>query len=82
MTSMSARERKLLEEPLKALLVLGRVSIGLAPDTFQVEVGDQSRSTVTRTRNDKGIEVILLDHTVEVDVSAPVRSCPALSQRS
>jgi hypothetical protein len=72
---MSARERELLEESLKTLLVLGCVTVGLTPDTFQVEVGDQAWSTVTRTRNDKGIKVVLLDHTVEVDVSATVRRC-------
>jgi hypothetical protein len=35
---MSARERELLEESLETLLVLRRVAVGLAPDTFQVEV--------------------------------------------
>jgi hypothetical protein len=34
---------------------------------------------VARTRDYKGIEVVLLDHTVEVDVSATVRSCSAQS---
>lgn len=79
MTSMSARERELLEESLKTLLVLRCVAVGLAPDAFQIEVRDQARSTVTRTRDYKGIEVVLLDHTVEVDVSATVRSCSAQS---
>lgn len=77
MTSMSARERELLEESLKTLLVFGCVTIGLAPDTFQIEVGDQAWGAVTRTRNDEGIEIVLLDHTIEVDVSATVRDCLA-----
>jgi hypothetical protein len=75
MTSMSSRERKLFEEPLKTLLVLRRVTVSLAPDTFQIEVGDQAWCTVTRARDDKGIQIVLLDHAVEVDVSALVRSC-------
>ena len=74
MTSMPARERELLEESLKTLFVLRCVTVGLAPDTFQVEVGDQAWSTVTRTRDDEGIEVVLLDHAVEVNVPALVRS--------
>ena len=82
MASMSARERELLEESLETLLVLGCVTVGLAPNTFQVEVGDQAWSTVTRTRNDKGIQIVLLDHTIEVDVSARVRSYSACFQRS
>jgi hypothetical protein len=70
---MSARERELLEESLKTLFVLRCVAVGLAPNTFQVEIGNQARSTVTGTRDHKGIEVVLLDHTIEVDVSATVR---------
>ena len=79
---MSARERKLLEEPLEALLVLGCVTVGLAPNTFQIEVRDQAWSTVTWTRNDKCIEIVLLDHSIEVNVSATVRDYPARFQRS
>jgi hypothetical protein len=75
---MSARERELLEEPLKTLLVLRRVTVSLAPDTFQIEVGDQAWCTVTGARDDKGIQVVLLDHAVEVDVSALVRSRPSV----
>lgn len=82
MTSVSARERELLKESLKTLLVLGCITVGLAPHAFEIEVGDQAGSTVTRTRNDKGIEIVLLDHTIEVDVSAPVRNYSARLSRS
>ena len=70
---MSAREGELLEEPLKTLLVLRCVAVGFTPDTFQIEVGDQAWGTVTRAGDDKGIEVVLFDHAVEMDVSEQVR---------
>lgn len=70
---MSAREGELLEEALKAFFVLGRVAIGLAPNTFQIEVRDQTWSSVAWTRDDKSIKIVLLDHAVEVNVPAMVR---------
>jgi len=82
MASMSARERELLEESLKTLLVLGCVTVGLTPNTFQIKVGDQAWSTMAGARNDKGIEIVLLDHSIEVDVSAKVRNYSTHFQRS
>ena len=77
MASVSARERELLEESLKTLFVFGCVTVGLTPNAFQIEVGDQSWSTVARTRNNKGIEIILFDHSVEVDITATIRTYSA-----
>ena len=73
MASVATRERELLEEVLHAFFGLRRIRVCLAPDSFKVEVGDQARSAVARSRNYKGIKVVLLDHAVEVDISALVR---------
>jgi hypothetical protein len=80
MTSMSTGERELLEEALQSFLVLWGVWVRLAPYTFQIEVRDKTRSTVARSRDDKSIKVVLLDHAVEVDVSELVRSDPKIMQ--
>lgn len=68
MASVATWERELLEEVLHAFFGLRRIRVCLAPDSFKVEVGDQARSAVARSRNYKGIKVVLLDHAVEVDV--------------
>lgn len=81
MAAVSARERELLEESLHALLVLGDIGVSLTPDTFEVEVRDETRSTVAGTRNDKRIETVLLDHAVEVNVSA-IGQCLAIANVS
>jgi hypothetical protein len=80
MTAVSTRERELLEEALQSFLVLWGVRVCLAPYTFQIEVGDEARSTVARSRNDESIEIVLLDHAVEVDVSETVRSYSRILQ--
>jgi hypothetical protein len=80
MTSVSTRERELLKEALQSFLVLWGVWVCLAPYTFQVEVGDEARCTMARSGNDKSIEVVLLNHAVEVDVSEMVRSYSRILQ--
>ncbi len=62
-------EGELFEEALQALDVFALVGIRLAVDTLQVEIGDQPGSSVAWSGDDEGIEVILLHHAAEVDVS-------------
>jgi hypothetical protein len=70
--AVSAREGEQLEEALHAFLVLRGVWVSLAPDALEVEVGDEAWCTMARAGDDKGIEVVLLDHAVEVDVAVVV----------
>jgi hypothetical protein len=70
--AMTTREGKLLEEALHAFLVLRGVWVGLAPDALEVEVGNEAGRSMAGTGDDKGIEVVLFDHAVEVDVAVVV----------
>lgn len=72
MTAVSAREGEISEQALHSILVLGSVVISFTPDTLEVEIGDETRSAVSRTRDDESVEIILLDHAVEVDVATSV----------
>jgi hypothetical protein len=70
--AVSTGEGELLEEALHAFLVLRSVWVSFAPDALEVEVGNEARRTMAGTGDDKGIEVILLDHAVEMDVAVMV----------
>jgi hypothetical protein len=70
--AVSTGEGELLEEALHAFLVLRGVWVGLAPDALEVEVGNETRRSMAGTGDDKGIEVVLFDHAVEVDVAVMV----------
>lgn len=62
-------ERECLEELLETFNVFTLVRVNLAVDAFQVEVGDESGCAVARAGDDEGIEVILLDQSVHMDVT-------------
>ncbi len=64
----STWERELLEEPLHTFHALRNVRINLAVSAFQIGVGHNSRSTVTRADDVDHIQVVALDHPIEVRV--------------
>src|SRR3974390_2862718 len=68
MTWDAARERELCEKSLHALLIGRNVGIDLAVGSFEVGVRDQARTTMTGTGDVDHIEIVLLDHPVQVNV--------------
>ena len=64
----SAGKRELLEQPLHALLVLRDVRIDFAVGSFEIGVGDHSRAAVAGAGDVDGVQVVLLDRAVQVDV--------------
>ena len=64
----AAREGELGEQALHALLVLGDVRVHLAVGAFEVGVGDQAGSAVPGSGDVQHVQVVLLDHPVQVDV--------------
>ncbi|KAG9954467.1 D-xylulose 5-phosphate/D-fructose 6-phosphate phosphoketolase, partial [Aureobasidium melanogenum] len=76
-TANASRERELLEEALHAIGILRLVGVNLRVDTLEVTVGNDSRSTVSRTRNKESIKVVLLDQTVHVNVCEGLTSVRA-----
>jgi hypothetical protein len=67
-TADASRERELLEEALQALSILRLVRVDFGVDSFEVGVGNDARGTVARTGDEEGIEIVLLDQAVHVDV--------------
>src|SRR5262245_55451724 len=57
----SAWERELGEEPLHAFLVLGDVWVDFRIGSLEVGVGDQTRSSVSRTSDVKHVKIVLLN---------------------
>ena len=81
----AAGERELGEQPLHPLLVLGDVRVDLAVGALEVGVGDQAGPAVPRAGDVDHVQVVLLDHPVQVDVDevqagrgAPVAEQPRL----
>jgi hypothetical protein len=81
----SAGERELREETLHAFLVRGDIRIDLAVGSFQIGVRDEARPTVPRPGDVECVEVVLLDHPVQVGIDevqagrgAPVPEEPRL----
>jgi len=64
----AAGERELGEQALHALLVLGHVRIDLAVGALQVGVRHEARPPVARAGDVDHVEIVLLDHPVQVDV--------------
>ena len=81
----AAREAELLEQPPHPLLVLADVRIDLAVGPFEVGVRDQRRAAVPGADHVDHVQVVLLDHPVQVRVEevqagrgAPVSEQPRL----
>ena len=64
----AAGERELGEQAFHARFVLGDVGIELAVGAFQVGVGHHAGSAVAGAGDEDGVQVILLDDAVQVDV--------------
>ena len=60
------REGELLEEALHALLVFALVRIDLRISTFQVRGTEHARRAVTRAGHENHVEVVSLDHPIEM----------------
>src|SRR5690348_18268438 len=69
MTGNPTRERKLLKQPLHALLVLWNVRIQLRVRAFQVGIGDHARATVPGTADEDGAQVVIVDNAIQVRVN-------------
>src|ERR1700683_4114828 len=63
-----AGKRKLLEQPPPPLFVFAYVRIKLAVRAFEVCIRHNSRSAVPRTRNVDDVEILALDHAIQVHV--------------
>jgi len=64
----AAGERKLLEQPSYALLILADVRVDLAIDALQVDVGHHAGAAVAGAADVEHVQVVCLDDAVEVDV--------------
>ena len=80
-----AGERELGEETLHALLVRGDIRIDLAVGSFQIGVRDQAGPAVPRPGDVEHVEIVFLDHAVQVGIDevqagrgAPVPEEPRL----
>src|ERR1019366_459031 len=85
MTGDAAGEGELLEQPLHPSFVLRDVWVELAVGAYQVSVGHHGGAAVARAGDEDGVQVILLDDAVQVDVEevqsgggAPVAEQPGL----
>ena len=68
MAGNPAGERELGEETLHALLVRGDIRVDLAVGPFEIGVGDQAGPAVPRTGDVEHVQVVFLDHPVQVDI--------------
>ena len=68
MAGNSAGKAELLEQLLHALGVLADVWINFAVRSFEVGMGHERRSTMAGPDNVDHLEVVALDHSVQVDV--------------
>ena len=81
MAGNAARERKLGEEALHALLARGDVRVDLAVGALKVGVRDQGRPAVAGAGDVDHVEVVLLDHPVQLNVDkVQTRRSPPVAQ--
>src|SRR5258708_16809132 len=85
-TGNASGKRKLREQSLHPLRILGDVGIELAVCSFEISVGDEPGSTMPRPSDVDNVQIMLLDETIEVDINevearrlAPVTEEPALN---
>jgi hypothetical protein len=85
----AAGKAELLEEALNPLRILRHCVVVLGVRAFEIGVGDEPRSTVARAREIDHVEVVRLDHAVQVRVDeiqprrrAPVAEQPRLDVRA
>jgi hypothetical protein len=76
-TANASRERELLEEALHTLSILRLVRVDFGVNSLEERVGNDGRGTVARTRDEEGIEIVLLNQTVHVNVGKRLTSVRA-----
>src|SRR6516225_12070200 len=82
MTWDAARERELCEQSLHALLIWRNVRVNLAVGSFEVGVRDQTRTAMSRAGDVDHIEIVLLDHPVQVSVNkVQARRRPPMTEK-
>src|SRR5262249_39228796 len=64
----AARKRELREKAFHALLIERDVRITLTVGPFELSVRAQAGPAVARTRDVDHVEIVLLDHPVQVDI--------------
>ncbi len=81
-TGNAAGERKLFEQSAHPFLVLGDIRVVLAVRAFEINIGDQRRPAMARTRHIQHVQVVLADDAVEmrVDEVEPGRRAPVTQQ--
>ncbi len=67
-TRYAAGERELREQPLHALFIEGNVRVDLAVSPVEIRVRNQSGSAMTGAGDVDHVEVVLLDHAVQMNV--------------
>jgi hypothetical protein len=82
MAGNAAGERKLFEELLYPLSILGNIGVHLAVCALQVGVGDHARSPMPRAADVDHVEVVLLNHAIEmyIDEVQPRRGASVSKQ--
>src|ERR1700722_1514865 len=85
MASQLPGEGEGAEQPQQASLILTLLRIDLRVGSLEIAVGEDRRSSMSRTRDIDHVEVELADHPVEVDpgkrlagIGAPVSQEPVL----
>ena len=68
MAGNSARKRELLEQLFQTGLIQADVRIDLALAAFEIDVADQCRAAMAGAGDIDHVEVVLLDHPVQVDI--------------
>src|ERR1700688_469880 len=66
MAGNSTRERKLLEQPPESVFRLRNAGIKLAVGAFQISVGNQPGTSVSRACNIDDVKIVLLDEPIQV----------------
>src|SRR2546430_489045 len=64
----AAWERKLLEEALHPCQIFTLVRVNLGIRSLEIGLGQDRRRTVTRPGDENGIQIVLVNQAVEVDV--------------
>ena len=68
MAGDAAGKRKLLEQLFQTRFVLADIWINLTPRSFQVNIAHDGRAAVTRTRDVEHVQVVLVDHAVQMNI--------------
>src|SRR5215470_18506593 len=71
----TTRERKLREQLFHPLFVLRNIRIDLAIDSLKVSIGHQTGPAVTRPCDIDHVEIVLLNHAVQVCIDKIETGC-------